>query len=328
MGAGKGKSRRVATSTAIAETNSVVEQDAAETKRRARVPFDWSFDIDHPIDLNTRELNYDYVTTPAQLRECVAALKNATRIGFDIETTGFASQWGCIRLMQFGIEEPEPRQFVVDCFAVNPESVVKILEDPKKETIIHNSWFEQNWLLFHYGTHIGRIFDTCIASRKLNYSAARTTKKTRSRLKDVVRRYTGKQMDKSQQVSYWDLKELDDKQIRYAANDVATLLDVRNPLKKDVVEKGVTKEVETDTNKIFYAVRGKLRKLDEPREDELIRAHRAVVAATSIAELRRAHDRTRQLVLTYENRDKVKEMVRTRTEELRAEKAGADLISA
>src|ERR1022692_2765576 len=111
MGAGKGKTRRA---------QAVKRTQTLSTKRGTfATQVRWDFDPNHAVDFNTKEPNFEYVTTPEQLQECLAGLEVASRVGFDIETTGFSPQRGCIRLMQFAVEEPKPRQWVVDCFAVD-----------------------------------------------------------------------------------------------------------------------------------------------------------------------------------------------------------------
>src|ERR1039458_5292768 len=112
---------------------------------------------DRPRDYNTGSLNYTYVTTPRELDKCKQALWNMPRIGLDIETTGYSPDEngnmpvgnteadGCVRLIQIAIDEPTPRQWVIDCFRVDPTPVLeRIYGMPKKpfwsvkqETVIH-----------------------------------------------------------------------------------------------------------------------------------------------------------------------------------------------
>lgn len=121
-----------------------------------------------PIDYNSRELNYEYVQDQAGLAACVQALRHpdVTRVGLDIETTGTTRPWqGTIRTIQVAVEEPEPRQWVIDVWHVPPGELLDVLADPEVEIVTCNGKYEQLHIMYRYGVEITNIYDVCFVSR-------------------------------------------------------------------------------------------------------------------------------------------------------------------
>lgn len=124
-------------------------------------------------------LNVLYLKTDADVRQAAKHVKqlNPSVVGFDIETASKTGSFGAlsgsfdgsIRLFQLGFKEPgiEPFQIVIDCHEADPKPFLPLLRDPKVEKQIHYQTYEQSWCLTHLGVSIKNIYDTCIASRKL-----------------------------------------------------------------------------------------------------------------------------------------------------------------
>jgi ribonuclease D len=125
-------------------------------------------------------------------------------------------------------------------------------------------------------------------------------------------------MSKEQQASYWDAKRLNPHQIKYAALDAAILLDLVHPVKKDVVAAGLEKKVEEGTKIIYSRANTNIKKKDEWRDDEYMRAGRAIKSTATLDELENVRAYSRQLVLPYERRAKVNALIEARRQQLAA----------
>jgi len=261
-----------------------------------------------PATWNTDKLNIAYVDDPRALKECLQVLghPDVTRIALDIETTGgLRPQSGTIRLIQVGVELPEPRQFLIDAWAVNPSSLMPLLQDPDIEILTCNGRYEQTWLGYHHGVQLNNLYDVCYTSRvitglknepakeaqkqalkeaespfrktlrqldkeleeetnseeaakierkieRLNRKRDRARREAKegtpsprkigADFRRLMRRYVGKKISKTEQTSAWHSEQLTASQRRYAAMDVAGLLDIRRAMEKEVQQKGLQAE--------------------------------------------------------------------------------------
>ena len=105
-------------------------------------------------------------------------------------------------------------------------NLVAILENEKILKIGHFLRFDKNALEFFLKCKLKNIFDTKIASK-----IVRTYTDSHG-LKNLVQEFCNKSLDKRQGSSDWnkDLSELSDKQLEYAANDVAYLHKIKDEL--------------------------------------------------------------------------------------------------
>lgn len=336
---------------------------------------------DLPLDWNSRELNITYVDSPEALAECVEILSHpdVQRVGLDIETTGGLKPWhGTTRLIQIGVELPEPRQFLIDCWAVDPAAAFPILEDPQVEVVTHNGGYEQNHLYYRYGLVISNQWDTCYASRlawkikgepnkdaqrqavakaesphrsklreltkklkaaetteeynriqrqidreKLNMKRSRDEARAKTpgartvkhSFKAVMRRYLDKQISKEQQTSAWDDPVLNDKQRRYAAMDVAGLLDVRRAMGKELHERGLDEEVQVVNRGILDRSLEELAGGDDGKK-HFHRLARALANAKSVDQLENLYGMQGQVTLHHTFRQEVDKIYHSRRGEL------------
>jgi DNA polymerase III epsilon subunit-like protein len=309
---------------------------AAKTKKLKSLDFTLDGIRGRPRDYNTGSLNYEYVTTPQQLEKMKQAFWNISRIGLDIETTGYAPDEngdmpqgnteadGCVRLIQIAIDEPVPRQWVIDCFRVNPTPVLeriygmpnKPFWSQKQETVIHYAWFEQPWLAYHYGAKLGKVFDTCSAARKINSCRAPEEKMPNVKLNTVALEYLGIDLDKTQQSSDWEETDLTDEQIHYAALDAAILLDLLPILKEEVVRLGVEEDINGGMRKLLGAAHY-LGKKQEPSEAILYRVKRAIAYSDSFEESKKVVDCLPSLALHHTDKERAFQVaLKKQTEQL------------
>ena len=105
-------------------------------------------------------------------------------------------------------------------------NLVSVLENEKVLKIGHYLRFDKNSLEYFLKCKIKNIFDTKIASKIVRtYTDAHG-------LKNLVQEFCNKSLDKRQGSSDWnkDLKDLSEKQLEYAANDVIYLHKIKSEL--------------------------------------------------------------------------------------------------
>lgn len=272
-----------------------------------------------PVDYNSTNLHWKRITTESELDDALAIIRENQVIALDIETTGSTNPWnGSIRLIQVGVEHPLPQQFLIDCWAVNPQKLMPILSDKDTTVLTCNGAYEQNHILYRYGTRINNMYDVFLASKALGRSQIKQSKNrlenqvntikdrfdtdiallderveecddldlkrslkeqlriakaakrdavknTKDRatkpkapgssMRLLMRRYVGKKISKSQQTSAWHSEHLSYQQERYAAMDVAGLLDIYPQIDRDVKQRGLSKDVQKSCETLYPRTR-------------------------------------------------------------------------
>jgi ATP-dependent Lhr-like helicase len=161
-----------------------------------------------------------WVSTPAQLREAVAAMASQSTIGLDVETT-LTSRALC--LVQVATAE---RVFLIDPLEVGElEPLAEVLASERITKVIHNASFERS-VLGRYGMTIQPVMDTLAASRE-----RRGKVDGGHGLKAVCARELGLQLDKAEQTSDWSRRPLSARQLAYAAVDAEVLLKLAERLR-------------------------------------------------------------------------------------------------
>jgi DNA polymerase I len=152
----------------------------------------------------------------------------------DIETTGLDLDSDALVLFQI---MARGKVFIIEVGKIGigqePESfytgIQKILENPSIIKVFHNAVFDLKFLKVHLfnnkGIRFNNICDTKIAEQLL--TAGLVKKKNLFKgyysLKEVVKRYTGHELDKTEQTSFRKDLELNEAQVEYAADDVRYL---------------------------------------------------------------------------------------------------------
>lgn len=145
-------------------------------------------------------------------------------VQYDSETTGLNPHICFLTAMQFGYKDfssGNHNEIVVDCKSYAPTLFKDILEH--SYLIGHNLKFDLKFL-YNHGIHPLQVYDTMICEQVLylGYKPGKVSMK----LGDVYKRYTGQELDKSYQKQIAK-KGLTLEGIRYAANDVVHLQDIR-----------------------------------------------------------------------------------------------------
>ena len=119
---------------------------------------------------------------------------------------------------------------VVDCYAVAPRPLLRLLADGR-EIIAHNARYEQAWLTFHFGLPAWRsVFDTSCAFRvfERHWSIQDPAYARRdATLATVTRRLLGAPKGDFGP-DWWGAEPLPAEQLDYAAYDAVALLELRD----------------------------------------------------------------------------------------------------
>lgn len=181
-----------------------------------------------------------YIETVQKLEDSIHILSGHGILGLDIESTGLNAIQNRLRLIQIGTPQ---EVLVIDVFKVGLEVVKKhlksILEDKSIIKILHNAKFDVKFIKYHLGIDVERIFDSYLASLLINgglaYIKGVKIPKGYHGLEQVLKRYTGIELDKTEQKSDWS-GVLTESQIKYAADDVYPLFPLREAMIKKLQE--------------------------------------------------------------------------------------------
>lgn len=118
-------------------------------------------------------LKFDYIEDEVYLAQAIKKLKASKKpiaIDFECAIESYSDKTrGALRLVQLGIETPrgerKGRQWIVDCFRVDPTPLIELFESEEIEKYIHFLFFEEDWATSRFGHSINHIYDTCIAWR-------------------------------------------------------------------------------------------------------------------------------------------------------------------
>jgi DNA polymerase I-like protein with 3'-5' exonuclease and polymerase domains len=193
--------------------------------------------------------SYEYVTNVEMLSRIASEMENAGIVGVDIETTSMQPfdlfPKGQLRLVQI---DSGTGIYVIDLFKTGTLGPVReVLNNPKIIKIFQNAKFDQKWLWAKYKVECWPVFDTWRASCLIHNG-----KKGFSHdLWSIMQRELGVRPESSDmQVSSWE-GVLTENQIKYAAEDVVWLRDLRVVLKKQLEKKGLLKIAGIEFNSIL-----------------------------------------------------------------------------
>jgi len=162
-----------------------------------------------------------WITDASGLEEAARALSRAEAIGLDTETTGLDPYRSRLRLIQLATPEGV---YLVDATRVRDLGPLKaLLEAPRPIKVLHHAKFDAKFLRHRYGIRLAGVFDTMLASQLLGSADGH-------RLSAVASRWLGISLDKTMQRSDWS-GALSDEQVRYAAQDAAILLPLRDAMR-------------------------------------------------------------------------------------------------
>lgn len=178
---------------------------------------------------------YRYIQTKEELLPHVRKIMESKVIGLDTETTGLCPFRNTIRLIQVatGLNDPV---LVIDLFKLrNCSSIFKELFFTDAVKVFHNTSFDWNMFKSHNIPIKGNIFDTMIAGQILDCGIHRRGFK----LSDMMKKYLNVVISKEQQKSDWSRDDLTPSQLYYAAKDAYILLQLREVMKKKLIQENL-----------------------------------------------------------------------------------------
>ena len=118
--------------------------------------------------------------------------------------------------------------------AYDAPNLKRLLADPKVTKLFHFARFDIAMFQRYLGVTVSPVYCTKIVSRLVR------TYTDKHGLKDLVRELLGVDLSKEQQSSDWGARELSEKQLAYAANDVAHLHELKKALDAMLAREGRT----------------------------------------------------------------------------------------
>jgi ribonuclease D len=155
-------------------------------------------------------------------------------VAIDSETLGLNPNRDRLCLVQLssGDGTAHAVQFAPGSYAA--PNLKRMLADPKVLKLFHFARFDMAMFRRYLDVMTGPVYCTKIASKLVR------TYTDRHGLKDLVKELLGVDMSKEQQSSDWGAPELSDKQLAYAASDVAHLHRLKDALDAMLAREGRT----------------------------------------------------------------------------------------
>ncbi len=170
--------------------------------------------------------HFDWITTQAELDRLVDELSETAAYALDTEFHRERTYFPHLALVQLAT----PRRIaLVDPLAVDVKPLRRAFETDAV-CVMHAGSQDLEILELETGAVPNRMFDTQIAALFCGYRI--------SSLGKLVEGFLDIQLDKSAQLTDWTRRPLPDADLRYAASDVAHLLDLRDALTERLEEPG------------------------------------------------------------------------------------------
>lgn len=159
----------------------------------------------------------------------ISAVNSAKVVALDIETFGpgrndALDPWaGDIRMLSLAVGGSPP--FLIDLQAIGYDQPGLWTALQQAEVVCHNLKFDTLFLLVKCDVRLNRVWDTMTASRLLNAG-----KDAKNDLKTCLSCHLKVELAKELGTSHWGVKTLSEEQLKYCADDVIHLLDLRDAL--------------------------------------------------------------------------------------------------
>lgn len=171
-----------------------------------------------------------YIATENDFAAAIAKLKQSKDIAFDLEYDDNRHTYG-LTLCLIQIADADT-VYLFDPFELKDmKPLWAVFEDPAVLKVAHSA-ANDIMLLKRLGCKPVNVLDTDVAAKILNYP--------KTSLASVLLQDFGIEMDKTQQVSNWNVRPLTPSQLDYAAKDVEYLLPIKNKLLPQIEAKGLT----------------------------------------------------------------------------------------
>src|ERR1700756_2632495 len=172
----------------------------------------------------------------ADIAEAAAEARRAGRLGIDTEFMSEGRYRALLCLVQVAVDDPEnsrePRIFLIDALAdVDVAPLARLLADPEVEVVLHAGRQDVAILRRAWQTELNNIFDTQIAAGFAGASA-------QAGYGNLLGSVLGQRVGKTASYTRWDARPLTGEQLRYAAEDVAHLLQLADEIQRRLRSSG------------------------------------------------------------------------------------------
>jgi ribonuclease D len=154
------------------------------------------------------------------------------RVAVDTETLGLSLVRDRLCLVQLSAGDGDAHIVQLDRSSYDCPNLKRLLADDSVEKILHFARFDVAMVARDLGVTMRPVFCTKIASKLVR------TYTDRHGLKDVAREIAGVELSKQQQSSDWGADEINEAQLKYAADDVLYLHQIRDGLEAMLVREG------------------------------------------------------------------------------------------
>jgi ribonuclease D len=159
-------------------------------------------------------------------------------VAIDTETLGLNPNRDRLCLVQLSSGDNTCHAVQFDTGAYAAPNLRRLLSDPDALKLFHFARFDIGMMKRYLGVSTAPIYCTRTASKLVR------TYTDKHGLKDLVREFLNVDLSKDQQSSDWGAAELTEKQLAYAANDVAYLHRLKEALDRMLAREGRTELAE------------------------------------------------------------------------------------
>jgi ribonuclease D len=176
------------------------------------------------------------LATSDEVARAAAIAREDGRIGIDTEFMSEGRYRALLCLVQIAVNDPandaEPQILLIDALdSVDVTPVALLLADPTIEVVLHAGRQDVAILRRAWQTEVTNIFDTQLAAGFVGASA-------QTGYGNLLGSMLGRRVGKTASYTRWDARPLTAEQLRYAAEDVAHLLELADEVERRLEETG------------------------------------------------------------------------------------------
>ena len=175
---------------------------------------------------------FKHVTRAYQWLECLAQLREQSRLAIDLEANSMFAYRERVCLIQISIPGQD---YIIDpTVPMDLSGLGDLIADATVEKIFHAAEYDLILLKRQYGWELNNLFDTMWAARILGFQ--------RFGLASLLGDLYGIKLDKRYQKSNWCQRPLESAQLAYAQHDTHFLFQLRDHLFEKLVQAGCREE--------------------------------------------------------------------------------------
>jgi len=180
---------------------------------------------------------FTYIETAPELDKAAQEWAQAAELAVDLECENNLHHYGAyISLIQISTAH---KSWVVDVLILeNIKPLLEVLENQKIQKIFHDVSFDFRILQDQFNCHPRNIFDTQIAALFLG--------KEHLGLGDLLKEYFNAEKESKYQMADWTKRPLTKEMLSYAVKDTTYLIQLREILRRELVQKGRLSWVEEE----------------------------------------------------------------------------------